>query len=619
MTNLLLRLYDTTSGSISIDGCPIETLDVNWLRNNVTLVQQQSVLFNETLWNNIAFGCGDGEQPTEESIQVACEMAMLAEVIQELPDGLNTEIGTGGASMSGGQKQRVAIARARLRDTPILILDEATNALDYVNKTLVMDAIREWRKDKTTIIITHDSSQIQEMDFVYVIDQGKVVEEGYRSLLAQNPFGHFTSLAAVKSDKTYMEEKLGQVSSSHKNRNSTQPHTHTAMLNNTRVDSGNSYGNDPFEEGSSEIPEPMRKLQRLSTFLSYNPGSSQQAHHRNKRASLSMATVYPNNIHTNDTSDNRISWPLHSEEPLPNPPEPSYRRSHNPLGQYPLKNFSYNGMAADKEIVYHIETTERDDMEARVTESDLNMDYINLVRGSTIHASTEKNKMDSGRPGPATLKTILSTIWPSITPRERLILILGFVTAFIYAACTPAFSYVLAKLFNTFYETKNQGAEARKWALTLLFIAVVDGASSYTFYYSLDRCARAWVNSLRKEALTRILDQPRSWFDEAENSLSILNDSLDRSGEEMRNILGRFTGYTFAAACMITIGVIWAFIMCWKLTAVSLASVPVIYAITRAFEAVSGSLERKSTRSLLPLARSFLRPSATSVSLEHSH
>ena len=258
-------------------------------------------------------------------------------------------------------------------------------------------------------------------------------------------------------------------------------------------------------------------------------------------------------------------------------------------------------------------------MKASVTESDLNMDYINLVRGSTIHASTEKNKMDSGRPGPATLKTILSTIWPSITPRERLILILGFVTAFIYAACTPAFSYVLAKLFNTFYETKNQGAEARKWALTLLFIAVVDGASSYTFYYSLDRCARAWVNSLRKEALTRILDQPRSWFDEAENSLSILNDSLDRSGEEMRNILGRFTGYTFAAACMITIGVIWAFIMCWKLTAVSLASVPVIYAITRAFEAVSGSLERKSTRSLLPLARSFLRPSATSVSLEHSH
>ncbi|KFY74500.1 hypothetical protein V499_05477 [Pseudogymnoascus sp. VKM F-103] len=596
LTNLLLRLYDTTSGTISIDGCPIETLDVNWLRNNVTLVQQQSVLFDDTLWNNVAFGCSDGKQPTEEDIHVACEMAMLTEVIHDLPHGLNTVIGTGGAAMSGGQKQRVAIARARLRDTPILILDEATNALDHVNKTLVMDAIREWRKDKTTIIITHDSSQIQDMDFVYVIDHGKVVEEGYRQLLAQNPFGNFASLADIKSDKEYMEEKRGQVSSIHQNRSSTQPHTSTAMINNMRVASANPYANGPFGEGSSETSEPLTKLQRLSTFLAYNPGSGQQAHHYNNRTSLSMAAVYANTIHTNDTSDNRISWPLRSQELLPNPPEPSYRRSHNRLSQYPPKNFSYNGLAAHshKEMMFRVDTREPDDLDARIAETELNLEYINLVRGSTIQVSAEKTKMVSRRPGPATLKMILGTIWPSLTRRERLVLILGFVSAFIYAACTPVFSYVLAKLFNTFYETKNQGPEARKWALSLLFIAVADGASSYTFYYSLDCCARAWVDSLRKEALTRILDQPRAWFDEAGNSLSILNESLDRSGEEMRNLLGRFAGYTFAAACMISIGVVWAFIMCWKLTAVSLASVPIIYAITRGFEVVSGNLERKS-------------------------
>ena len=235
---------------------------------------------------------------------------LFRSVIQELPDGLNTLIGTGGAAMSGGQKQRVAIARARLRDTPILILDEATNALDHVNKTLVMDAIREWRKDKTTIIITHDSSQIQEMDFVYVIDHGKVVEEGYRGLLAQNPFGHFAPLAEIKSDKKYMEEKHGQVTSVLQSRSSTQPLTNTAMLNNTRVASANHYAKDPFGEGSSENPEPMTKLQRLSTFLAYNPGPSQQAHHHNKRTSLSMATVFANTIRTNNTSDNRVSWPL---------------------------------------------------------------------------------------------------------------------------------------------------------------------------------------------------------------------------------------------------------------------------------------------------------------------
>ncbi|KFX93813.1 hypothetical protein V490_04662, partial [Pseudogymnoascus sp. VKM F-3557] len=596
VTNLLLRLYDTTSGTISIDGCPIETLDVNWLRNNVALVQQQSVLFNDTLWNNVAFGCGDRKHPREEDIQVACEMAMLSEVIQDLPNGLNTAIGTGGTAMSGGQKQRVAIARARLRDTPILILDEATNALDHVNRTLVMSAIREWRKDKTTIIITHDSSQIQDMDFVYVIDHGKVVEEGYRHSLAQNPFGHFASLAAIKSDKTYMEEKHCQASAIHPSRSSTQPHNNLAMPYHTHVASANPYTGESFGEGNSENPEAMTKLQRVSAFLTYNPGSGQQTNRSNKRMTLSMATVYGNVIHTNDTSDNRLSWPLRSQEPLPNPPEPSYRRSHRPLSRYPPKNFSYNGtsVGSQKEMIDRLEATDRDDLDSQIAESELNMDYINLVRGNTIHVSAQKRKMDSSRPGPATLKTILGTIWPSISHRDRLILIFGFVAAFTYAACTPIFSYVLAKLFNTFYQTQNQATDARKWALTLLVIAVVDGGSSYTFYYCLDRCAKAWVDSLRKEALTRILDQPRSWFDEAENSLSILNDSLDRSAEEMRNLLGRFTGYTFAAACMIAIGVVWAFIMCWKLTAVSLASVPIIYAITRAFEVVSGNLERKS-------------------------
>ncbi|KAL5353075.1 ATP-dependent permease [Pseudogymnoascus australis] len=596
LTNLLLRLYDITSGTISIDGCPIETLDVNWLRNNVTLVQQQSVLFNDTLWNNVAFGCGDRKQPIEEDIRVACEMAMLTEVIQELPNGLNTLIGTGGDSMSGGQKQRVAIARARLRDTPILILDEATNALDHVNKTLVMDAIREWRKDKTTIIITHDSSQIQDMDFVYVIDHGKVVEEGYRHSLAQNSIGLFASLAEVKSDKKYMEEKLGQVLSSHQNRGSAQPHGNTAMFNNARVTSAYPYANDPFREGISENLEPMTKLQRFSAFMAYNPGSSQQDHHQNQRTSLSMATVLAKTIPTDNTPDNRISWPLRSQEPLPNSPEPSYKRSHHRLSRYPPKNFSYNGLAAhnQEEMVNQAKTIEGDGLKARNADSDLNMEYINLVRGSSVHVSAEKNKMDSRQAGPASLKAIMGTVWPSITRRERLVLILGFFSAFIYAACTPVFSYVLAKLYNTFYETHNQEAESRKWALTLLLIAVVDGSSSYTFYYSLDRCAKAWVDSLREEALTRILDQPRSWFDEAENSPSILNESLDRTGEEMRNLLGRFAGYTFTAACMIIIGVIWAFIMCWKLTAVSLANVPIIYAITRAFEAVSGNLERKS-------------------------
>ncbi|KAF7597285.1 hypothetical protein BBP40_008128 [Aspergillus hancockii] len=184
---LLSRVYSPTSGEILIDGMPIEGLSKNWIRNNVTLVEQRSILFNESIFMNIAVGRREYDQIRKEDVQESIDLAMLQSVIDHMPKGIDTRVGYCGNLLSGGQRQRVAISRARLSDTPILILDEPTSALDGSNRNDVIRAIREWRKGKTTIIITHDMSHILDNDFAYILDQGSVIQAGYRFELERIP------------------------------------------------------------------------------------------------------------------------------------------------------------------------------------------------------------------------------------------------------------------------------------------------------------------------------------------------------------------------------------------------------------------------------------------------
>ncbi|OJK03940.1 hypothetical protein ASPACDRAFT_49953 [Aspergillus aculeatus ATCC 16872] len=183
---LLARFYMPTSGEILIDGHPIQTLSTNWIRKNVTLIEQRSVLFNDSVFMNIAFGSRDHSRLRKPDIQGCIDLARLEGTIEAMPEGIETCVGPGGSFLSGGQRQRVAIARARLRDTPILIMDEPTSALDGTNRVEIMKAIREWRRGKTTIIITHEMSQILDRDFAYILEHGSVVHAGYRHELEEN-------------------------------------------------------------------------------------------------------------------------------------------------------------------------------------------------------------------------------------------------------------------------------------------------------------------------------------------------------------------------------------------------------------------------------------------------
>lgn len=175
LVDLLPRFYDVIEGFISIDGIDIKDLKMSDLRKLMGIVNQESILFNDTLFNNIAFGV---EKATKKEVEDAAKIANAHDFIMQTPEGYQTNIGDRGTKLSGGQKQRISIARAILANPPILILDEATSALDTESEQLVQESINKLMKNRTSIVIAHRLSTVINADVICVIDNGKIVEKG---------------------------------------------------------------------------------------------------------------------------------------------------------------------------------------------------------------------------------------------------------------------------------------------------------------------------------------------------------------------------------------------------------------------------------------------------------
>ncbi len=175
MVNLLPRFYEANSGALLIDDINVQDMKINDLRGLMGIVNQESILFNDTIFNNIAFGMEDAK---EEDVISAAKVANAHEFIKDLPQGYHTHIGDRGNKLSGGQKQRISIARAVLKNPPIMILDEATSALDTKSERLVQDALENLMKNRTSIVIAHRLSTIKNADEIVVMEKGEIVERG---------------------------------------------------------------------------------------------------------------------------------------------------------------------------------------------------------------------------------------------------------------------------------------------------------------------------------------------------------------------------------------------------------------------------------------------------------
>lgn len=195
IANLATRFYDVNAGAIKIDGVDIRHLTKKSLRGLLGLVTQDSILFNDTVKNNIGLG---KEDATDEEIIEAAKIANAHEFISELPKGYNTNIGDSGNKLSGGQKQRLSIARAVLKNPPIMILDEATSALDTESERLVQDALEKMMQNRTSLVIAHRLSTIQKANTIVVLQKGEIVEQGsHEVLLSKN--GTYKKLVEMQS------------------------------------------------------------------------------------------------------------------------------------------------------------------------------------------------------------------------------------------------------------------------------------------------------------------------------------------------------------------------------------------------------------------------------------
>lgn len=184
ISSLLTRFYDPQQGTVQLDGLNLTEVSLKDLRRQFALVSQHVTLFNDTIANNIAYGSED--KVTREQIIEAARIAHVKEFVELLPDGFDTVIGENGLMLSGGQRQRLAIARAILLDAPILILDEATSALDTESERLIQDALDTLQQDRTSIVVAHRLSTIENADNILVIEQGEIVEQGdHATLLAK--------------------------------------------------------------------------------------------------------------------------------------------------------------------------------------------------------------------------------------------------------------------------------------------------------------------------------------------------------------------------------------------------------------------------------------------------
>ncbi|KAH6877168.1 P-loop containing nucleoside triphosphate hydrolase protein [Thelonectria olida] len=559
--NLIVRFYQPNTGEIKIDNHPLRALDKRWLRENVTLIQQSSVLFNDSFFMNIALGHLHPNSVTQEEVTTAVEAALLQSTLAALPGGYDNNMGPGGYGLSGGQRQRVALARARVRDPPVLILDEISSGLDQVSRHLIMDAIRKWRRGKTTIIITHDVSRITDDDFVYVMDNASLVEEGFRRDLVRNTTGPLATLlasTAANDPDTPIEITVVSPDSPCYSRS---PITMPLQARSSRV--------------SRIVVEELEGLRRHS-FLA--PGTVVSP--RISWGTSTNSALRPETEHTweLDVYARRLLVP----------------QSPPPLSERPIMAFKRHSLADFREKRLS-ESTEGTSFVFGEAER---RDNISSLRSPLQEAGPDlpMTEMGSKQPSPSdaeriSLVAILKTAWPTLGPRHRLILILGTLVCVIGAGAIPTFGYCFAQLLGVMWSPGDKLAEGQRWAIYLFIVAVIDGACTGGGRYLFEIVAQAWINAIRVQALKKILRQPKVWFDRPKNSPGRINECLDRNAEEMRNIVGKFIPIMIVVTLMILIAVTWALVVSWKLTLVAMSLGLVVMGAVKGFSVVSGKCE----------------------------
>ncbi|KZT32575.1 hypothetical protein SISSUDRAFT_1133093 [Sistotremastrum suecicum HHB10207 ss-3] len=617
IAQLLLRLYEPQFGSIDLDDQSLHHLDESWTSQNVALVSQSCILFDMTVHQNVAMGlAGSGsrkpEDATREEVVAACRAALMHEFIRDLPDGYDTRLGNGGASLSGGQKQRLAIARARMRDPTVLILDECTSALDPTSRVLVFEALKAWRRNRTTIVITHDLSQITQADFVYVLKNGEVVEQGYRLDLEMDE-GEFRRMADAQSSNGFPSrddgldvqiqiekdveveailehaEEKNQLNTAWQSKHHSmgvqmlRPVTMSNWMFEAISDLTRSHAPTPIPPIASKrlsaVPETMRPVSVEPATLSprrmsFTPGLDtlavpQEAHYRIPR---------PASLQFTPTSPISFSKPF------------MYTLEPPPLSAGSLSTHSDSALEEEDQFEDEKQALERSGVAAsrsrllRSTTDPLATKPSRLhwhhrpanapqLKSVVVEKRTKKEEKVEKHSPQVSLLQLARTIYPTIP--KKYVLFIGLLCCIATGAMTPLFSFMLSKLLFEVSTGAKDVSYINKLGGITLAIAAADGIFGGSKFWLMETSALMWMTNLRKKCFNLILAQDKKWFDKPENSSQALVQTLFKDSEDAKGLVGLVIGQATVVFTMLSVGLIWALILGWQLTLAGLAIGPV--------------------------------------------
>ncbi|GAA5960635.1 hypothetical protein JCM3765_005883 [Sporobolomyces pararoseus] len=590
--NLLLGLYKAETGQIEVDEQGLDWIDEEWLRSHVACVSQgASVLFDGSIHDNVAIGVvgqlqEDGtkrkmEDVSREEVIAACRGALIHDFIRDLPDGYDTIIsGEKGASLSGGQRQRLAIARVWIRDPTVLVLDEATSALDATSRLLVNEAVKRWRTNRTAIIITHDLAPIGRDDFVYVMADGEVVQQGYRAELEHDSEGRFAQLACSQNAQRSEKEEEFHLDGEEEILDSDDE---TGLVN------PSVHSTPRIQVSDADFDSPSSKPSLAGFFFPPSPDASTRA----SRELRAVRRVSANFIERLERPESRSSNPSRPATPLRNPSSellPPFSLSDSPQSKRSSKRDSGMSFAA-LELAGQRATANRRPLGPRLkhrTMQAADLKGWESKEGGT-HDSVAIDLSDNSNPKPRhSLTYLVRRYWPTIP--NKTMFFFGMILSMVVGCCTPVFSYLLSQVMSHLGQPGSKSLVTQS-SIFILVVAAVDGTSTFLKFYLLERCAQGWITSLRRRALALVLKQDKAFFDRPENTTSSLTHTIVKDSDDTRIFVGTVVGQLAVLVSMLTMGMTWAFVAGWELTLVGLGLGPVFVLATRAQASILNKFE----------------------------
>lgn len=592
IAQLILRLYEPDTGDIQLDDNNLKDLDFAFTREHISAVQQGCIMFDMSVHDNVSMGLAGmpGRKPedaTRAEVVQACRMAMLDEFITGLPEGYETKLGTKGASLSGGQRQRLAIARARLRDPTILVLgkrsavsrsrslstyvllttDEATSALDMASRLSVFEAIKTWRKNRTTIVITHDLSQILPTDFVYLMKDGRLVEQGYRADLMVTDNSEFGKLATLQAEQPLAEKDM-----------------------------------DPWAEADQEVEMILEDIDQQDSWRKTMRRSTMQiAPAHQSRGYLDYLTFIdeqekpmPAVSSYGSASGSRASalakledrQASHTNRSLDPPPLPwTAERRFSSMGRQISTRFERQSVTYNRHMSRNglprysmfIVTTNADGKMA--DQKDMEQTDADEAFVATIDNAPK-------------IYRVIMDYFPGM-PRKWL-LVLGSICSIAHGVMTPLWSKYIAELMANVSYGGTDTSAITKTSIIVLGITIANSVSLTGQSFLMHNMSAHWVSSLRTLVYQKVLSQPQSWFDKRSNSPSRLVQVLIKDVDDMKEILSTIIGRSITAVVMVVVGLAWAMAIGWKLTLVGVAVGPVFAIMVIFSSRVNTLLEAKN-------------------------